>query len=102
MHAAPKGHKNCTRCQGTGWWGSQFGRVCFKCGGVGYLEIGTLAEQIRNKRAHVDEVRELVATNEALLETARPWSRASRLAQLVTLRAQLVTLVAELAALEAR
>jgi hypothetical protein len=58
-------HKTCTRCKGTGWW--QFGRKCFKCGGVGNFEKTTNATRLRDALAHRAELLNSIATNEKLL-----------------------------------
>lgn len=90
-------HKTCSRCKGTGWW--QLGRKCFKCGGRGHAEVVTLATQIRDKRAHIEEVRASIATETAALATAR-FGRKSREERIAANAANLARLEAELAALE--
>lgn len=67
--APSKAFKTCSRCKGTGWW--QFARKCFKCGGRGYAEVVTLATQIRDKKAHIVEVRGIIADGTARLATMR-------------------------------
>lgn len=97
--ARTSAHKTCSRCRGTGWW--QLGRKCFKCGGVGHHEVATLATRIRDKRAHVEEVRGIIATDAAALATAR-FGRGQREKHIAERTAQLAVLEAELAALEAQ
>jgi hypothetical protein len=89
--------KTCSRCKGTGWW--QLARKCFKCGGRGHAEVVTLATQIRDKRAHIEEVRASIVTDTAALAVAR-FGRRSREERIAKDNAQLATLEAELAALE--
>lgn len=95
--ARTKAFRTCSRCKGTGWW--QFGRKCFKCGGAGKAERDTAAVQLRNKRAHVVEVREIIAGDTSALAGAKFGRRIleERIAQRT---AQLAVLEAELAALE--
>lgn len=96
--AQTSAHRTCSRCQGTGWW--QFGRTCFKCGGAGRHVVFTLAMKIRDKRAHVEEVRGIISAGITALATAR-FGRAQLEKRLADRTAQLATLEAELAALEA-
>ena len=87
-----------SRCQGTGWW--QLGRKCFKCGGAGHLEVASLATKIRDKRAHVEEVRGIITADVAALATAR-FGRGQRERHIADRTVQLAVLEAELATLEA-
>lgn len=90
---------DCTRCAGTGDWAP--GRVCFRCNGAGRVERDTLATQIRDKRAHVVEVRGIIAAErDALATPRRVLGRAQREARLAQRVAQLAQLEAELTALE--
>lgn len=92
----------CTRCKGTGWW--QFGRRCFKCGGVGRAERVTKETRLRDKRAHVAEVEGIIAENEARLaqldEGAANWKTRGAREEIARRSDQLVQLRAELAVLE--
>lgn len=90
--------KTCTRCKGTGWW--SLGRRCFKCGGEGHAERLTNAVRIRDKRAHIDEVRGIVAADVERLATVR-FGRKQLESAIAKRTAQLAQLEAELAALEA-
>lgn len=90
--------KTCTRCKGTGWW--QLARKCFKCGGRGHSEVVTLATRIRDKRAHIEEVRASIATDTAALAVAR-FGRKSREERIAKDTAQLTVLEGELIAMEA-
>jgi hypothetical protein len=96
--AQSSAHRTCGRCRGTGWW--QLGRRCFGCGGVGRHEVVTLAVRIRDKRAHVEEVRGIIAADIAALATAR-FGRGQREREIAKRTAQLAALEAELAALGA-
>lgn len=93
----------CTWCNGTGWW--QFGRRCFKCGGVGRAERITKETRLRDKRAHVSEVEGIIAENEVTLaqlgEGAANWKTCGVRGEIARRSAQLVQLRAELAAMEA-
>lgn len=97
--AQTRAHQTCSRCMGTGWW--QLGRVCFRCGGGGRHEVTTLATRIRDKRAHAEEVRGIIASETALLATSR-FGRGQREKHIADRAAQLVALEAELATLETR
>lgn len=77
------------------------GRVCFRCGGEGNLERSTLATRIRDKRAHLEEVRGIIALNTKHLATAPRWGRKPLEDRIAERTAQLALLESELAALEA-
>jgi hypothetical protein len=95
--APSKAFKTCSRCKGTGWW--QLARKCFKCGGRGHAEVVTLATKIRDKRAHIEEVRAMIAIDTAGMTEAR-LGRKSRAERIAKDTAQLAVLEAELVALE--
>ena len=99
--ARSSAYKTCTRCKGTGWW--QLARLCFKCGGVGHAEVSTLATKIRDKQAHIAEVREMITSDEAFLATAtKRWTRIGPEAHLASNKANLAKLEAELVVLLAK
>jgi RecJ-like exonuclease len=90
--------QTCSRCRGTGWW--SLGRPCFKCGGRGHAERITLATKIRDKRAHIAEVREVIAHETAQLAKAT-FCRSQREDRIARSTVHLANLESELAALEA-
>lgn len=96
--AADAAHKTCSRCRGTGWW--SLGRKCFKCGGLGHAEKSTLATQIRDKRAHLTEIRASIEADSARLATAR-FGKSMIEAAIARNAALLDRLVSDLAAMEA-
>ncbi len=95
--AATSADATCSRCNGTGWW--SLGRKCFKCGGAGHAERATQATKLRDKRAHIAEVRGMLEQETALLATAR-FGRSLRQDRIAKLSAQLGQLETEIAALE--
>ena len=93
-----KTYTECSRCQGHGDWAP--GRVCYKCGGSGQILNWTKAMVIEAKKAHIAEVRETIARNEAAILTAS-FGKAILASRLEAATANLANLLTELAALEA-
>lgn len=93
-----KTYTECSRCQGYGEWAP--GRVCYKCGGFGQILNHTKAMVIEAKKAHIAEVKESIARNEAAILTAR-FGKAMLTKRLEAAKANLARLLPELAALEA-
>lgn len=89
--------RTCSRCRGTGNWAP--GRVCFQCNGAGYLATDTKEAARNRKAAHVDEVKDIIAKNEALLLKAR-FGKSQIQKEIDNRKAQLIQLEAELSSME--
>jgi len=85
----------CNRCNGTGNWDPNSYRVCYKCGGRGELLLDTPEAAYNRKRAHIEEVKDIIADDTRRLETAR-WGKSQIQKHLDDRKAQLVQLEAEL------
>jgi hypothetical protein len=91
----------CDRCAGTGNWDPSGYRVCYKCGGRGELLLDTALSTYNRKRAHVEEVRGIIADDTRRLETAR-FGKKQIQQHIEERKVQLVQLEAELTSLAVR
>jgi hypothetical protein len=96
----PMTRVECDRCAGTGNWDPNGYRVCYKCGGRGELLLDTAESAYNRKRAHIDEVKGIIADETKRLATAR-WGKSIIERQIAERKAQLIQLEAELAAMKA-